>query len=191
MNQSEGDKERKLDQTRDKFSEFSNRHLNAPVTSPTKTGLIPMMIFWFVVMGMLYALMTHYLKPKQSQILANGDLVIERSNDGHFYVEGKVNGRNTKFMVDTGASLVTITDAFAKNASILGGVATTFKTANGDSPGRVVEGLVVSVGQISVTNIKVGVGLVGGPENEALLGQSFLSKFDITITKNQMLLRPR
>jgi len=30
-----------------------------------------------------------------------------------------------------------------------------------------------------------------GDENEALLGQSFLSKFDITMIKNQMVLRSR
>ena len=44
---------------------------------------------------------------------------------------------------------------------------------------------------MSVTNIKVGVGLQGGDENDALLGQSFLSKFDISMTKNKMVLRPR
>jgi aspartyl protease family protein len=37
----------------------------------------------------------------------------------------------------------------------------------------------------------VGVGLSGGDENAVLLGQSFLSKFDITISKNQMVLRAR
>jgi hypothetical protein len=30
-----------------------------------------------------------------------------------------------------------------------------------------------------------------GAENDALLGQSFLSKFDITMNKNQMVLRLR
>jgi aspartyl protease family protein len=30
-----------------------------------------------------------------------------------------------------------------------------------------------------------------GDDNEALLGQSFLSKFDMTMNKNQMVLRAR
>jgi aspartyl protease family protein len=70
-------------------------------------------------------------------------------------------------------------------------VPTMFKTANGDRPGLGVEGVGVSIGPVSVTNVKVGVGLRGGDENDALLGQSFLSKFDITMSKTQMVLRSR
>lgn len=189
--QREREKQRQIEETRGKFSAFSGKHLNAKASSPTKTGLIPMMVFWCVVMGLLYLLMTHYLKPKQAQVLANGDLVINRSQDGHFYTTGTINGREARFMVDTGASLVSVSEKFAQKAFIHGGVPTTFHTANGDRPGRVVEGLSVSIGPVSVTNVKVGVGLKLGGDNEALLGQSFLSKFDITLIKNQMVLRSR
>lgn len=187
----EREKQRQIDETRAKFSVFSRKHLGAKAVSPTKTGLIPMMIFWCVVMGLLYMLMTNYLKPKQAQVLANGDLAINRSQDGHFYTTGTINGKEAKFMVDTGASLVSVSEEFAKKAFIRGGVPTTFKTANGDRPGLVVEGVGVSIGPVSVTNVKVGVGLRGGDENDALLGQSFLSKFDITMSKTQMVLRSR
>jgi len=187
----EREKQRQIDETRAKFSVFSRKHLGAKAVSPTKTGLIPMMIFWCAVMGLLYMLMTNYLKPKQAQVLANGDLAINRSQDGHFYTTGTINGKEAKFMVDTGASLVSVSEEFAKKAFIRGGVPTTFKTANGDRPGLVVEGVGVSIGPVSVTNVKVGVGLRGGDENDALLGQSFLSKFDITMSKTQMVLRSR
>lgn len=187
----EREKQRQIDETRAKFSVFSRKHLGAKAVSPTKTGLIPMMIFWCVVMGLLYMLMTNYLKPKQAQVLANGDLAINRSQDGHFYTTGTINGKEAKFMVDTGASLVSVSEEFAQKAFIRGGVPTTFKTANGDRPGLVVEGVGVSIGPVSVTNVKVGVGLRGGDENDALLGQSFLSKFDITMSKTQMVLRSR
>lgn len=189
--QREREKQRQIDETRAKFSTFSRKNLTSKAASPTKTGLIPMMIFWFAVMGLLYVLMTHYLKPKQAQVLANGDLVINRSQDGHFYTAGIINGKEVKFMVDTGASLVSVSEKFAQEAFILGGMPTTFKTANGDRPGRVVEGVGVSVGPVNVTNVKVGVGLSLGNEDEALLGQSFLSKFDISMNKNQMVLRSR
>jgi len=187
----EREKQREIDETRAKFSVFSHKHLDAKAVSPTKTGLIPMMIFWCAVMGLLYMLMTHYLKPKQAQVLANGDLVINRSQDGHFYTTGTINGREAKFMVDTGATLVSVSETFAQKAFIRGGVPTTFKTANGDQPGLVVEGVGVSIGPVSVTNVTVGVGLHMSDEDQALLGQSFLTKFDITMIKNQMVLRSR
>lgn len=158
--------------------------------SPIKTGLIPMMVFWCLVMGTLYLAMSYYLKPKGAQILANGDLVIKRSHDGHFRTIGTVNGREVKFLVDTGASLVSISEKFAQRALLSGGSPATFHTANGDQSGRIVQNVGVSVGPLTVSNVTVGVGLSMNDENEALLGQSFLSKFDISISKNQMVLRP-
>lgn len=189
--QREREKQHQMDKTRARFSDFSHQHLGAKAVSPTKSGLLPMLVFWCVVMGLLYMAMTHYLRPRQVEVLANGDLVISRSHDGHFYTTGNINGREAKFLVDTGASLVSVSEAFAQKAFIHGGVPTTFKTANGDRFGRVVDGVGVSIGPVSLTNVKVGVGISVSDENEALLGQSFLSKFDITISKNQMVLRPR
>ena len=133
--QQERDKQRQMDATRARFSAYSRTELGAKPVSPTRTGLIPMMIFWCVVMGLLYLLMTHYLQPRQAQVLSNGDLVIKRSQDGHFYTPGRINGQEAQFMVDTGASLVSVSEAFAPKARLHGGVATTFKTANGDRPG--------------------------------------------------------
>lgn len=49
----------------------------------------------------------------------------------------------------------------------------------------------VAIGPVSVSNVKVGVGLRMDDENDALLGQSFLSNFDITMGKDQMILRTR
>jgi len=190
--QREREKQRQMDETRAKFSMFSRKHLGGKNVSPTKTGLIPMLVFWCVVMGLLYGLMTHYLKPKQAQVLGNGDLVINRSHDGHFYTLGNINGHEVKFLIDTGASLVSVSEKFANKAALQGGTPTTFKTANGNHSGRVVEGVRVSIGNLSVTNVRVGVGLnLGADENAALLGQSFLAKFDISMSKNQLILKPR
>jgi aspartyl protease family protein len=189
--QVERERRRQIAETRSKFSMLSRKHLGAKPTSTTWSGLIPMMVFWFVVMGLLYGLMTGYLKPKQAQVMSNGDLVINRSQDGHFHMTGNINGIEAKFLIDTGATFVTVSEQFARKALITGGVPTTFKSANGDHPGRIVDGLAVSIGPVRVTNVKVGVGLLMDDEDQALLGQSFLSKFDITMNKNQMTLRSR
>ncbi len=189
--QREREKQRQAEETRKRFTSFSNRHLSSKTISPTKTGLIPMLVFWCVVMGALYFAMSHYLKPKGPQVSANGDLVIKRAPDGHFYTMGSVNGREVKFLIDTGASLVSVSEKFAQKALLRGGTPATFHTANGDQPGRIVENVGISVGPITVSNVTVGVGLRMSDENDALLGQSFLSKFDISIIKNQLVLRSR
>lgn len=162
-----------------------------PKPSPPQTGLIPMMLFWIVVMGVLYALMTYALKPKQAKVLANGDLVLQRARDGHFYAPGTVNGQEVVFLVDTGASMVAVSDELAQKAMLPPGTPMTFNTANGAMPGRLVKGVRLAVGPIVVTNAKVGVGLRGMAADQALLGQSFLSKFDVLINKESLTLRPR
>jgi aspartyl protease family protein len=156
-----------------------------------KMAPLGIILFWAVVMGGLYVAMNHYLKPKQAVVSANGDLIIPRSRDGHFYAQGEVNGRPVNFLVDTGASLVTVSHQFARKASIPRGEPTVFKTANGDLSGSIVSGVAVSVGPMSVSRVRLGIGLEGQDENAALLGQSFLSKFDVVLQKNQMILRPR
>ena len=48
---------------------------------------------------------------------------------------GTINGRVAKFMVDTGASVVSVSEPFAQQAGIVGGTPTTFHTANGPQRG--------------------------------------------------------
>ena len=194
--QREKAKQDQINATGSKFSTFFRKHFGSKCAPAAKgsvrqMGLFPMMVFWFLILGLMYGLMTHYLEPKQAKILANGDLVIQRSQDGHFYALGKINGVEVKFMVDTGASFVAVSESFARKALLAGGTPAVFRTANGDRSGRVVKGHSVAIGPVMATNITIGVGFSGSNENDALLGQSFLSKFDITMGKDLLVLRPR
>jgi aspartyl protease family protein len=169
----------------------SAAHIHKDKGNGTNFGTLAIAAFWIVVTGVLYVLVTQYLKPKPATITAQGELVIPKSRDGHFYAAGTVNGRAVTFMVDTGASSVVISEQFARRAGVADGVPTTFHTANGNLQGRTVPDVPVTVGPIQVSGVRVGVGMVGGDEDDALLGQSFLSKFDIAMSKDQMTLRPR
>ena len=169
----------------------TNSRVVIALPTSLKWGPFAIVVFWVVVMGLLYVLMTHYLKPKPITITASGDLVIPRGRDGHFRAYGSVNGKPAYLLVDTGASLVTVSESFARAAGISAGVPTVFRTANGDLPGRIVSDVPVALGPIGVSGVRVGVGLVGGDVGDALLGQSFLSKFDITLSKEHMTLRQK
>jgi aspartyl protease family protein len=161
------------------------------LTTGLKWAPLGIVVFWMLVMGLLYVGMKYYLQPRPVVVSAAGDLVIPRARDGHFYVSGQVNGMPVKFLIDTGASLVTVSTPFALEAGLASGVSTVFRTANGDLPGRIVSGVPVSIGPMAVSSVRIGVGLVGLGSDEALLGQSFLSRFDMVLTKEQMLLRKR
>ena len=152
-------------------------------------GPLAILAFWLLVMGVLYAIMSQVLKPAPLVVSASGELLIPRSRDGHFYVAGTVAGRPVTFLVDTGASMVVVSEKFADAASLARGQTALFKTANGDLQGRIVPGVTVSVGPVSISGARVGVGLVGGDPDMALLGQSFLSRFEVVLSGDRMTLR--
>lgn len=164
---------------------------SASISNGLKWGPLGIVVFWMAVMGVLYVAMNHYLKPKPLVISASGDLIISRARDGHFYAMGSVNGKTAKFLVDTGASLVTVSEQFAREAGMASGESAVFKTANGDLRGRIVRDVPVGLGPLDVSGVRVAVGFVGHEVGDALLGQSFLSKFEITLQKDQMTLRKR
>ncbi|MDI9334374.1 MAG: TIGR02281 family clan AA aspartic protease [Cytophagales bacterium] len=151
--------------------------------------------FWLALMVGVYFGFNHFMKPKPQVITSTGDLVIERSRDGHFYADGAINGARVRFLVDTGASLVAVSESFAKNVGLSTGEPTTFHTANGSRAGYIAPSAEVSVGSMFISSIRVGVGLTGhdakGEPPTALLGQNFLSKFDVTIGKDQMTIKQR
>ncbi len=165
----------------------------SPNDLPTslKWGPLAIVVVWLAVMGGLYLLSAQYLKPKSVAVLPGGVLVIPMARDGHFYATGTVGGKSARFLVDTGASMVTVSEAFAQQAGLVGGTPTVFKTANGDLQGRVLTDVPVSLGPAQVSGVRVGVGLVGGEPDEALLGQSFLNQFEITLADRQMTLKPK
>lgn len=60
-----------------------------------------------------------------------GELRIPISEDGHFWVEARVNGERARFLVDSGASVTTLSARTARAAGLVSGAPVTVRTANG------------------------------------------------------------
>jgi aspartyl protease family protein len=162
-----------------------------PTRRLMRVGTLGILAFWLVVMAALYFAMQYTLKPRGATVTADGAVVIPRHTDGHFWVSGSVNGAPVMFMVDTGASLVGVTDALAQRAGLHGGDPITFQTANGPRLGRVVAADSITVRSLAVSGLRVGTGYTGRSDDDALLGQNFLRHFDVEMGRDQMVLRPR
>ena len=99
---------------------------------------------------------------------------------GHYWTRGQINGRGVEFLVDTGASLISMNLSMAKRLGIdyekgeRGGVS----TANGVVETRLVNLTKVTIGSITQYNVAASVSL-----NDALpvilLGNSFLSRVNL------------
>jgi aspartyl protease family protein len=166
-----------------------------PVHRTVRRGAWGITAFWLLLLGLLFLGFDHMEKRRTAGYQAHegggGELVIPRRPDGHFYVEGRVNGHAVSFLVDTGATTVTVSEALAQRAGLKGGQSVIFQTANGTLPGRLLRQVPVQAGHLALPGVTVAVGMVGKPPEIALLGQNFLSRYDIQILQNEMRLVPR
>lgn len=129
--------------------------------------------------------------PPVARVMAEGrqEIVIPASRNGHYYVEGAVNGVPLVFMIDTGATYVSVGAEFAKRARLPQGIRGYFNTANGSVEGRVVKNQVVKADAFEVTGLSVAV--MPASAGEGLLGQNFLRQFDVIQAGDTLRLRPR
>lgn len=131
--------------------------------------------------------------PKVASVVesTNGmlEIVIPRSRNGHYYVEGAINGRATTFMVDTGATTVAIDPRTARAAGLPKGYPATFGTASGETQGETVPRQSVSVGSLRIDDVTIAV--IDGIGEVGLLGQNILRHLDVTQSGDRMILRAK
>ncbi|PHQ67310.1 MAG: TIGR02281 family clan AA aspartic protease [Robiginitomaculum sp.] len=116
---------------------------------------------------------------------------ISKSMDGHFWVEAQVNASSIRFLVDTGASVVALTPLDAQ----LSGInlqtlkyTSTVNTASGQVMAAPVKLSIVSVGNVSVRDVRAVVINKGLPHS--LLGMSYLGELQtVEVSKGSMILR--
>jgi aspartyl protease family protein len=115
------------------------------------------------------------------------ELVVAASRDGHFYIEGELNGTPLRFMVDTGASYVAVDRDIAAQAGVRGGQPAVFNTAAGQVQGLVARGQRLRLGCLQLPDVVVAVNPGLGPVG--LLGQNVLRRFEVVQTRERLLLR--
>jgi aspartyl protease family protein len=118
---------------------------------------------------------------------SGGEIVIPRSRDGHYYVAGAINGQAVTFLVDTGASTVSINSALARRLGLPRGRPVAIGTAGGMAQGEEIAGQTVSLGGLTVRDVRI-VALAGLP-GEALLGQNVLRHLEVVQSDERMTLR--
>lgn len=118
-------------------------------------------------------------------------IVLSASGGGHFVASGQINGKAVQFMVDTGATLVGMGVADAQRLGIdyQAGQRGAVSTANGTAAAWKVKLQSVRIGDVVVYEVDAVVSPASMPF--VLLGNSFLSHFQMTRTNEQMVLDKR
>lgn len=118
-------------------------------------------------------------------------IVLHAGSNGHFRTPGQINGRAVNFIVDTGASVVSlsVTDADAIGLPYKSGQTVQVGTANGATVGWRIMLSSVRLGSVDVYNVEALV--TPAPMPYVLLGNSYLTRFQMTRTNDQMVLERR
>lgn len=130
-------------------------------------------------------------RPRQRATAATSKLVLFADSRGHFIEQGQINGQSMRYMVDTGASVVAIGRAEAERLGLpfLQGQRVQMGTANGSASGWRLRLDSVRVGELEVRGVEAVV--TPQPMPFVLLGNSFLSEFQMTRQGEQMVLEKR
>jgi aspartyl protease family protein len=118
-------------------------------------------------------------------------IVLHVASGGHFLSEGRINGSAVRFMVDTGATSVALSEADARRIGIdyKSGRMGYSSTANGSVTTWLVKLASVRIGDVEVHDVDASVLPASMPF--VLLGNSFLSRFSMRRDHDTMVLERR
>ncbi len=118
-------------------------------------------------------------------------IVLTASGGGHFFTQGTINNKQVQFVVDTGATQVAMGAGQAERLGIeyRKGQMLMASTANGNIPMWRVRLASVRIGDVEVYDVEGSVLASNMPY--VLLGNSFLSRFQLTRDNSQMVLERR
>ena len=121
-----------------------------------------------------------------------GDKIVLTSvSGGHFVTTGTINGRTVRFVVDTGATNVTMSQSEAEAIGLdyKNGERGLTSTANGPVPAYRVSLAAVRIGDVQVYNVQATV--LPAPMPFILLGNSYLDRFQMRRENDRLTLEKK
>ena len=159
------------------------------------TGLAIVLLLGFTyrseLTGIYYRVIGE-LVPGQAIILEGNTIILSVSRDGHFYANGKANGKKLRFMIDTGASDVVLSPVDASRIGINVEklqFTKTYQTANGIGLGAPYRLNSLAIGSLEYAKFAVSVNK--SDMVTSLLGMSFLERLQsFEFRGSKLYLRP-
>ncbi|KAF1057380.1 MAG: hypothetical protein GAK45_02457 [Pseudomonas citronellolis] len=155
-----------------------------------------MWLAWLVGMG----LATHYFglfearqhNPNQQVQSTRSDGYVEvrllGNRQGHYVLDGRIDGETVTFLIDTGATQVAVPQALARKLGLRLGAPVSVDTANGRAQGWRTRLASLSLGDIQLHDVPalIAPGMEG---DEVLLGMSALRQLDFSQQDGTLVLR--
>ena len=159
-----------------------------------------MLLAWLAIFGVAFVLFSFrsefsavgqrlYASAFGTPVESGGELRISMAEDGHFWVRGSLNGESVRFLVDSGASVTTVSAETARNAGI---VPTSRKSVVNTANGRVIMSRAyadrLEVGSIERREFPID---INEGDDTNILGMNFLSSLSgWRVERGDLVLRP-
>jgi aspartyl protease family protein len=147
---------------------------------------------WFFLGLIVYAIIVTLTSEGplvvDQRITATGELEISQAWDGHYYLVGALDGHEFTFLIDTGASRLTLSARQADEIGLTGCRPARAKTANGVVDSCLARADRLTLGPYGIERPEVNV--LPGLSGPALLGMNVLDRFSLAQQAGVMRLRP-
>jgi len=164
--------------------------------SPSKIGQGMIFIAWLLLLALLTYGFNNYLEqqnnPNQNisaeQYSNIAEVKLKQNRYGHYVATGKINDIAVTFLLDTGATVISIPEHIASKLQLEKGYPSQSRTANGTITVYGTRLDSVGIGSIELNNIRASINPhMSG--DEILLGMSFMKHLEMIQKGNELILR--
>ncbi len=165
----------------------------------TSSNLGKWMVYaaWILFLGLLTVFFNNYLaKQNNPNTTVHGqttpdqsiEVVLQRNRYGHYVANGEINGNPVTFLLDTGATTISIPKKTADRLHIKKGAPLSAHTANGTVTVYHTKLDSVAIGPIILHQLRGDINPNMGGE-EILLGMNFLKQLELVQRGDRLILR--
>jgi aspartyl protease family protein len=158
------------------------------MNSPVRIGATMYVLASILVLALLTLLFSDAMDRQRNpnsaatSVTANDgtkSIILKRNRAGHYVVDGSVNGRPAEFLLDTGATAVSVSESFAHRAGLRKGARMQAVTASGMTNAYATNIDSLIIGGIEERNVVASI-VPRLPDGQILLGMSFLKRLDFS-----------
>lgn len=147
-----------------------------------------------LMLGLFYLYFDSSLQSRDNpnrvlQIAPGSELVLKRNRDGHYVFPGEINGQRVTFLLDTGATLVSVPAHLADSLGLRPGAPMRAITANGAVTTYATRIDELAFGPFSLRDVPATLN-PGMRGDQVLLGMSVLKHLEFTQRGDALILRP-
>ena len=161
-----------------------------------KTGKWMIILAWVFAFALLIVFFNDFLakqlnpnqQPSSYQTVDGTEVSLKQNRQGHYVASGTINGQPVVFLLDTGATNVSIPFHLGEQLGLRPGMGQRVMTANGSITVARTEIDTLTIGDIQLNDISANLN-PGMQGNEILLGMSALRQLEFTQRGQWLILR--